>query len=49
MSPDTCRLPTCDREPGTEDADVTYRSRRFCSPMCDLKYEDYKADRPEGR
>ena len=40
---DTCRMVNCDNEPGTADTDTTYRSHRFCSPACDVTYEDRRA------
>ena len=43
MSRDTCRLPSCDREPGEQDRD-DYRSRSFCSVQCETKYEHARAD-----
>ena len=41
---DTCRMLGCDAEPGSADTDTTYRSHRFCSPVCDVTYEDRRAD-----
>jgi len=49
MTRDTCRMPGCDRDPGTEDSDTTYRTRRFCSPGCDVKYDHLKADARDAR
>lgn len=44
MSRDECRMPGCDRDPGAEDTETTYRTRQFCSPRCDVKYEHLRAD-----
>ena len=41
---DTCRMLGCENEPGSADTDTTYRSRRFCSPACDVTYEKRRAD-----
>lgn len=45
---DTCRMHGCDAEPGSADTDTTYRSRRFCSPDCDVTYEKRRADAREA-
>jgi len=41
---DTCRMLGCGAKPGSADTDTTYRSRRFCSPECDVTYEKRRAD-----
>lgn len=43
MSSDTCRLPSCDREPGEQDRD-DYRSASFCSVQHEVKYDHIRAD-----
>jgi hypothetical protein len=43
MSRDTCRYPSCDREPGQQDRDG-YRTRSFCSARCEVRYDHLKAD-----
>jgi hypothetical protein len=45
MTRDTCRYPSCSREPGQQDRD-DYRSRRFCSVQCETKFDHIKSDRP---
>jgi hypothetical protein len=50
MNRDTCRMPTCDRAPGTADAgDAVYRESRFCSPKCEVKFDHLKADAADAR
>jgi hypothetical protein len=49
MTRDTCRMPNCDRAPGTEDADAVYRERRFCSPQCEVRHDHLKADAADAR
>jgi len=49
MSRDVCKMPGCDREPGTQDDGSTYRTRWFCSVKHDLKYEHLKADADDAR
>ena len=41
---DTCRMVNCDNEPGSADTDRPYRSNQFCSAVCDVTYEDRRAD-----
>ena len=41
---DTCRMLGCDAEPGSADTDTTYRSGRFCSPVCDVTFEKRQSD-----
>jgi len=48
MTRDTCRYPSCDRDPGQEDRD-DYRSGRFCSVAHQLKHEHIKADARDAR
>jgi len=38
MTRDTCRYPSCE-EPPREEAQDAF-ARQFCSPECELKYED---------
>jgi hypothetical protein len=47
MTRDTCRYPTCKRSPGAHGG--SYRARRFCSPLCAIKYEHVQADAREAR
>jgi len=47
---DTCRYPTCDREPGTaDDNPAAYRTSRFCSLEHAVKYDHIKADARDAR
>ena len=48
MTRDTCKMPNCDREPGEQDRD-DYRTSRFCSVECDVKYDHLKADARHDR
>jgi hypothetical protein len=42
---DTCRYPSCDREPGSADDNaVAYSTRRFCSLKHAVKFDHLKAD-----
>ena len=43
MTRDTCKMPNCDREPGEQDRD-DYRTSRFCSVECDVKYDHIMSD-----
>lgn len=45
MSRNTCRVPSCNNEPGEQDRD-DYRTRSFCSVVCELKWDDVRDDRP---
>lgn len=45
---DVCKMPGCDREPGTQDR-KDYRTGRFCSVKCDLKYDHLKADAMDAK
>jgi len=49
MTRDTCRMPNCDRAPGSADTATPYRKRTFCSPQCDVKYDHLKADAADAR
>jgi len=44
----TCKMPSCDRDVGTQDRE-DYRTSRFCSVKCDLKYDHLKADAEDAR
>ena len=44
MSRDTCKYPSCDREPGQEGNPVGYHTGRFCSAAHAVKYDHLKAD-----
>lgn len=48
MSRDECRLPGCTNPPGESDDDG-YRTRMFCSPGCDVKYDHLKDDARDAR
>lgn len=48
MTRDTCRMPNCQNEPGSQDRD-DYRTTRFCSVECDVKYDHLKADARDAR
>jgi len=43
MTRDTCKMPSCDSEPGAQDRD-DYNDRRFCSVQCETKHDHLKAD-----
>lgn len=49
MSRDTCKVPLCDRDPGTQDTDTAYRERLFCSWECGVKYEKLRQDAMDRR
>jgi hypothetical protein len=48
MTRDTCRMPSCNNDPGQQDRD-DYRSGRFCSIQCETKFEHIKADARDAR
>lgn len=45
---DTCRIPSCDRAPGTQDREE-YRAARFCSIQCETKYDHLQTDARDAR
>lgn len=49
MARDTCRMPSCDNEPGSAETDMKYRDSRFCSPGCDIQYDHLKDDARQAR
>jgi hypothetical protein len=50
MSRDTCRYPSCDREPGSaDDNHVAYSARRFCSLEHAVKHDHIEADARDAR
>ena len=49
MSRDTCRMPGCDHDPGTEGNPVAYNTRQFCSERCAVRFDHLKADAADAR
>jgi len=44
----TCKVPTCSNEVGQQDRD-DYRKTRFCSVMCDVRYDKLKQEAKEAK
>jgi hypothetical protein len=45
---DTCRYGTCSNPTGEQDRS-DYNTRKYCSPMCEVKHDHIKADARDAR